>query len=504
MGFLLEMKNVSKSFGNNLVLKGVNIQLHPGEVLALLGENGAGKSTLIKILGGIHTKDSGEIWINGQKQEIACVTDAQKSGIRIIHQEIILVPERTIADNIFLGREPQKHLGFIDREQMLRDTQALIDSFDFDFKADMRISELSLGKQQLVEILKAISTDARIIVMDEPTSSLSEYEVNILFSIIEKLKMRGVGIIFISHKIPELYRIADRVTVLRDGMAIETAPMQQIDKDRLISLMVGRTLTNYYIKTENNILGKSLEVRSLCSKRYFKNISFYARYGEIVGFSGLVGAGRSEVMKAIFGMLPVHGGELLMDGRKLCIRKPADALNAGIAYIPENRREEGLILRNTVTFNMTLVALRQIMRGLSNVHRKKEAIVNEYVDKFGIKITSPEQLAGTLSGGNQQKVVISKWLANNPKVLVLDEPTRGIDVGSKAEIYRIINDLAQKGCSVILISSELPEIINMCDRIYVMNAGSITGEFDSDEFSQERIMHCAATGVSDENKGGHE
>ena len=465
MGFLLEMKNVSKSFGNNLVLKGVNIQLNPGEVLALLGENGAGKSTLIKILGGIHTKDSGEIWINGQKQEIACVADAQKSGIRIIHQEIILVPERTIADNIFLGREPQKNFGFIDREQMLRDTQALIDSFDFDFKADMRISELSLGKQQLVEILKAISTDARIIVMDEPTSSLSEYEVNILFSIIEKLKMRGVGIIFISHKIPELYRIADRVTVLRDGMAIETAPMQQIDKDRLISLMVGRTLTNYYIKTENNILGKSLEVRSLCSKRYFKNINFYARYGEIVGFSGLVGAGRSEVMKAIFGMLPIHGGELLMDGRKLCIRKPADALNAGIAYIPENRREEGLILRNTVAFNMTLVALRQIMRGLSNVRRKKEGIVNEYVDKFGIKIASPEQLAGTLSGGNQQKVVISKWLANNPKVLILDEPTRGIDVGSKAEIYRIINDLAQKGCSVILGRVHTNESKIMANRI---------------------------------------
>lgn len=497
MNCLLEMKNVCKSFGSNSVLNNVNIQLFSGEVLALLGENGAGKSTLIKILGGIHEKDSGEIWIQQQKREINSVADAQKNVIRIIHQEIILVPERTVADNVFLGREPKTKFGFIDRKKMRLDTQALIDSFEFDFDADTCIADLSLGKQQMVEILKAVSTDARIIVMDEPTSSLSEFEVNVLFDIIKKLKARGCGIIFISHKIPELYRIADRVTVLRDGIAIETTMMQEIDKDRLIGLMVGRTLTKYYIKTQNEIREKSLEVKNLSSNRFFKDICFHARYGEIVGFSGLVGAGRSEVMKAVFGMLPFNGGQILMDGKPIFIKKPADALRAGIAYISENRREEGLILSNSVAFNLTLVALRQIMHGICNPKEKKAEIVRDYVDRFNIKISSPEQQAGKLSGGNQQKVVISKWLANYPRVLILDEPTRGIDVGSKVEIYRIMNDLAKNGCSIIMISSELPEIINMCDRIYVMNSGKITGEFNAGNFSQEEIMRCASTSKAD-------
>ena len=490
--YLLEMRNVSKSFGANQVLSGVSINLHRGEVLALLGENGAGKSTLIKILGGIHPLDGGSILVDGEEKKIHSVADASACGIQIIHQEIILVPERSVADNIFLGREPRTKLGFVDHAAMVRETQRMLDSFHFDFSATAKISELSIGMQQLVEILKAVSSDARIIVMDEPTSSLSDHETEILFSIIEKLKRANVGIIYISHKIPELYRIADRVTVLRDGQAIDTKPLSKIDADSLIGLMVGRVLTKYYIKTQNEIRGRSLEARGLTASRWFQDVNFYARYGEIVGFSGLVGAGRTEVMKSIFGMLRRESGELFIDGKPAQIRTPLDALRAGIAYIPENRREEGLILGNTVGFNMTLVALRRLIRGIRDDRAGKREIIEKYVDQFSIKITSPQQLAGNLSGGNQQKVVLSKWLANRPRVLILDEPTRGIDVGSKAEIYQIINALAAEGCSILLVSSELPEIINMCDRLYVMSAGRITGEFEAKDFSQEEIMRCAA------------
>lgn len=486
--YLLEMKGISKSFGTNRVLNKVDINVRAGEVLALLGENGAGKSTLIKILGGIYTKDEGEIYIDGQPIEINSVADAQKYGVRIIHQEIVLVPERSVAANIFLGREPRTKRGFVDYKRMERETAQMIEQLGLSMSPNDLVSELTIGMQQMVEIMQAVSTNAKIVVMDEPTSSLSEYESKILFETIHRLKSMSVGIIYISHRMNEIFNISERITVLRDGKGICTVVTKESTSEDLINKMVGRTLTKYYIKTKNEIKGKSLEVIGLECKNLFHDISFYARYGEIVGFSGLVGAKRTEVMKTVFGILPSTGGTIRMDGEEVSLKSPRDALEKGIAYIPENRREEGLILLNTVEFNMSLVALRFLIRGIKKDKRRQDEIVEEFINKFSIKVTSKEQLAGNLSGGNQQKVVLGKWLANAPRVLILDEPTRGIDVGSKAEIYGIINELAASGISIIMVSSELPEIINMCDRVYVMCEGRITGELGAEELTQERIM----------------
>lgn len=491
--YLLEMKNISKSFGTNRVLEKIDINVKAGEVLALLGENGAGKSTLIKILGGIYSRDEGEIYINGEKIEIHSVMDAQKNGIRIIHQEIVLVPERSVATNIFMGREPRTKAGFVDYRKMEEETEQIIKKFGLSILPDELVSGLTIGMQQMVEIMRAVSANAKIVVMDEPTSSLSEHETEILFGIINQLRNMNVGIIYISHRMNEIFQIAERVTVLRDGKKICTVETEKSNKEELINQMVGRTLTKYYIKTKNEIKQKSLEVKNLESKNLFHNISFYGRYGEIVGFSGLVGAKRTEVMKTVFGIIPFNEGTVYMDGKPVTIKNPKDALEAGIAYIPENRREEGLVLLNTVGFNMTLVALRFLIRGITCDYKKKKEIIDGFIDKLSIKVTSKEQLAGNLSGGNQQKVVLAKWLANNPKVLILDEPTRGIDVGSKAEIYGIINELAAHGISVIMVSSELPEIINMCDRVYIMCEGRITGELTSNELSQEKVMMLSST-----------
>lgn len=495
--YLLEMKEITKSFGTNLVLDKINLSVSAGEVHALLGENGAGKSTLIKILGGIYTKDAGEIWIDGKQAEIHSVAEAQKNGIRIIHQEIVLVPERSVAANIFLGREPRTKAGFLDYKRMKDETEKMIQSFGLLIRPDELVSGLTIGMQQMVEIMRAVSVKAKIVVMDEPTSSLSEHETEILFETIERLKKMDVGIIYISHRMNEIFRVAKRITVLRDGKAICTVKTGECTSEELINRMVGRTLTKYYIKSKNEIKGKSLEIKGLENKKLFHGINFYARYGEIVGFSGLVGAKRTEVMKTIFGILPKDSGTILMDGKEVALKTPGDALEKGIAYIPENRREEGLILMNTVEFNMSLVALRFLIHGIKKDKRKQDEQVDEFIKKFSIKITSKEQTAGNLSGGNQQKVVLGKWLANAPKVLILDEPTRGIDVGSKAEIYSIINELAANGISIIMVSSELPEIINMCDRVYVMCEGRITGELKAEELTQERLMMYSSPRLTD-------
>lgn len=497
---LLKMQNICKSFPGVKVLDQVNLDLKEGEVHALLGENGAGKSTLIKILGGIYTADSGSIFLQGKEVKVNSVMDAQKNEIRIIHQEIVLVPFRTITENMFLGRELKSKAGFLDKKQMYEETDKIIREFGLNLSPDTLIQDLSIGMQQLVEIMKAVSTEARIIVMDEPTSSLSDHEVALLFKTIGLLKEKGAGIIYISHKISELYEIADRVTVLRDGHTIQTCRISEVSSEQLINMMVGRELTKYYIKTDNLIGGVSLEVKKLCCGRKIKDVSFYARYGEIVGFSGLVGAGRTEVMKGIFGILRTDSGSICLDGKQIDIRRPRDAICAGIAYIPEDRKNEGLILINSVAFNMTLAALKEIIKGIRVNKKKRAEMVKHYVDAFSIKVTSGEQLVGNLSGGNQQKVVLGKWLANKPKVIILDEPTRGIDVGSKSEIYRIVNQLAGEGVSIILVSSELPEVINMCDRVYIMSEGHIRGEISRSEFSQEKIMDYAAGRRADETE----
>ena len=488
---LLEMSKITKAFASNVVLNGVELSVNEGEVVAILGENGAGKSTLIKILGGIYKADSGEIRVNGEVKNISTSAAAGENGIRIIHQEIVLVPDRTIAANVFLGRELKNRRGLVDAKLMERETQKIIDDLQLDLRAGQLVGNLTMGMQQLVEIIKAISADAKIVVMDEPTSSLSQGEVEILFGIIRLLQKKGVGIIYISHRLEELFTITDRIVVLRDGEMVGNVPTAKADKDSLIKMMVGRELSNYYTRNKREIRGISLEVKGLSHEKYFTNVNFCARYGEIVGFAGLVGAGRTELMKTIFGTYQKTGGDIFLDGKKMNIRKPEDAIRCGIAYVSEDRRGEGLILKNDVKFNMGLVCLSDFVKGIHVKENDWDRMVEEYRKKFSIKITSPKQLTGNLSGGNQQKIVLSKWLAKNPKVIILDEPTRGIDVGAKAEIYAIIDELAARGVSVIMISSELTEIINMCNRCYVMCEGQITGELQEEEFSQEVMMQYA-------------
>lgn len=485
-----------KAFASNVVLTGVRLSVGAGEVVAILGENGAGKSTLVKILGGIYKADSGEIHINGTLKTIHSVAAAGASGIRIIHQEIILVPARTIAANVFMGRELKDKFGFVDAKRMEKETQRVIDDLHLNLRADQYVEDLSIGMQQLVEIIKAVSANARIVVMDEPTSSLSQGEVDTLFLIIRLLKEKGVGIIYISHRLEELFAITDRIVVLRDGRITGDVFTADANKDELIRMMVGRKLESYYTRNKHEVKEISLEVKGLGHDRHFRDISFYARYGEIVGFAGLVGAGRTELMKTIFGAFQKSGGEIYLDGQNIEIKRPQDAIDKGIVYVPEDRRSEGLILKNDVEFNMGLACLPDFIKAIGVKQAAWEKMVEDYRKKFSIKITSGKQLAGSLSGGNQQKVVLSKWLAKNPRVMILDEPTRGIDVGSKAEIYSIIDELASKGVSIIMVSSELPEIINMCNRCYIMCEGRITGELSEAEFSQESMMTFATSTAS--------
>jgi len=488
---LLKMTNISKSFGSNKVLDGIEIEVDRGEVVALLGENGAGKSTLIKILGGIYHADTGSVYIDGVEKKIQSAKDAGKEGIRIIHQEIVLVPDRTIAANVFLGRELRKH-GLVDYKAMRDETQKVLDDLKIPLDADTYVRDLPLGMQQLVEIVKAVSADARIIVMDEPTSSLSQGETETLFKIIERLTREGVGIIYISHRLDELFRITDRILVIRDGISVGNVETKTAVREELVNMMVGRELTSYYTRNKHEIGEIALEVRDLCNaEEGIKNLNFHVRYGEVIGFAGLVGAKRTETMKTIFGAYKKTSGEILLEGKPVDIKSPKDAISNGIIYASEDRKKEGLVLMNDIEFNMGLANLSEYVKFLRVNRKSWGSMIEEYVKKFSIKITSANQIAGDLSGGNQQKVVLSKWLACDPKVIILDEPTRGIDVGSKSEIYEIIDELAGKGCAVIIVSSELPEIINMCNRCYVLCEGRLTGELQEKDFSQEAIMTMA-------------
>jgi ribose transport system ATP-binding protein/inositol transport system ATP-binding protein len=488
---LLQMQNISKSFSGVNVLKKVDFELKSGEVHALLGENGAGKSTLIKILGGIHHADSGKIIINGTERKINDVRTARVNGISIIHQEIVLVPYLSVAENLFLGQEKSSAVGTLDKKRMLEEAQGMFDSFGLEIDAASMVAELTIAQRQLVEIVKAVFFNACIIVMDEPTSSLSENEIQKLFVTIRQLKEKGVGIIYISHKLSELFEISDRVTVLRDGHMIATKETAETTANELITMMVGRELTDFYTRTFNEVGEAVLEVKDLCRKGVISKVSFSVRSGEVVGFAGLLGAGRSEIMRAIFGLDPLDSGEIYLKGKKVLISNPRDAINFGIAFVPEDRKKEGLVLENSLMFNMTLLVLSKIMRSLRIDIQKRNQIVENYIKRFSIKTSSEHQIVNSLSGGNQQKVLIAKWLAIEPAVLILDEPTRGVDVGAKAEIYDIINNLAKSGVAVIFISSELPEIINMCDRTYVVCNGKISGHLERSEFTQEKIMTCA-------------
>lgn len=492
--FALEMKGISKSFPGVKALDDVSLSVKKGTVHALMGENGAGKSTLMKILAGIYKPDKGELFLKGEKVEFNNPRDALHYGISMIHQELSFISELTVADNIFLGREPclGKSKVINKKEQTVRALK-LFNQYKIDLDPDKRMSALSVSDRQMVEIVKAVSNNADIIVMDEPTSAITEREVEKLFEIIKMLTSQGKSIIYISHKMDEIFKIADDITVLRDGCFIDSKPSAELNHDQLISLMVGRELKDVYqSKTAKNET-VFMEVKNLTRKGSFENISFTVHQGEVIGIAGLVGAGRTEVVESIFGVYPPHSGEIYINQKKVVHKHPKQAINNGIALVTEDRKQTGLNLTGSVRDNITLVNLRKFAFFNNIISQKKENhVVDEQIQSLKIKTPNRNIAVKNLSGGNQQKIVIAKWLINNPDILILDEPTRGIDIGAKAQIYKIISDFASSGRSVIVISSEMPELFGICDRIIVMSEGQLFGEFTRKEFDQEKIMACCA------------
>lgn len=489
---LLQMTGIDKSFPGVHALQSVHFDLRRGEVHALLGENGAGKSTLIKILGDIYQKDKGEILVNGEKVTINSVEDARKAGVSIIHQELVLVPWLSIAENMFLGREPLNKLGLVDYGKMNREAKKYLVDFGLDLDPLTPIAKLNIAQQQMVEIVKAISFSSNIVVMDEPTSSLSDKEAEALFESIRKLKARGVGIIYISHRMSELNIVADRVTVLRDGQYVATKNVKESTTDDLIALMVGRSMTNYYTRTYNNFPETALKVEGLTTNR-IHDVSFEAKRGEILGFAGLIGCGRSETMEAIFGLDKIKSGTIELYGKKISGMKPDRIIKEGIGLVPEDRRGEGMFGVMDIKFNATLKVLDEFIGKLHVNANKERKITQHGIDSLKIKTPTMKTPIASLSGGNQQKVIIASWLAAGPKVLIVDEPTRGIDVGAKGEIYEIMNRLAAEGVTILMVSSDLPEVLNMSDRIAVMCEGTISKILDRTEASQEVIMQYAVS-----------
>ena len=491
---LVVMEAIAKDFPGVRALDDARFELLPSEVHALVGENGAGKSTLMKILAGVYHRDAGRILFKGSEVEIRSPHEAQQLGISIIHQELNLMPHLTVAQNIFIGREPRRGFGALLDDRDLNDQARLLFQ-ELNLKMDHRrkVGELSVAGQQMVEIAKALSFKAEVLIMDEPTATLTEIEIDELFRIIRQLRERGVGVVHISHRLEELKQISDRVTVMRDGRYIDTVKTTEAPIDKIISMMVGRTI----FETTPELPGRPdpevvVEVRGLNRGRMVRDVSFQLRKGEILGFAGLVGAGRTEVARAIFGADRLQSGEILVHGQKVDIKSPADAVRHGIGYLSEDRKRFGLCLGMDVETNVLLAALRRYLGVLGAVRsRLTESVARSQVDHLAIKTPSLRQKARNLSGGTQQKVVVAKWLTADMEILIFDEPTRGIDVGAKSEIYRLLNDLAREGKSIIMISSELPEILRMSHRIIVMCEGRITGELTSAEATQERIMTYA-------------
>ena len=488
---LLEMRGIVKSFPGVLALRGVDLDLHPGEVLALLGENGAGKSTLIKVLGGAQVPDGGSVHLNGAALALQTPAEARRAGIAVIYQEFNLVPGLTAAENIFLGAEPTR-LGLIRKGEELRRARALFARIGIQVDPATRCSDLSVAQQQAVEIAKALTADVRILVMDEPSATLAPPEVERLFAVIRELKARGIGVIYISHRLDEIFAVADRVTVLRDGQNVGTRAIGNVNRDELIALMVGRSLDQEYPRHQANLGPPRLIVQGLCRGEAVRDVSLTIHSGEVLGLTGLVGSGRTETARLIFGADRRDAGTITLDGKQLDIRQPRDAINAGIALLTEDRKAQGLILGQSVRANFGLPNLAAFLR-LGFVSRRRErAAFDRFKQPLRIKLADDEVLAKTLSGGNQQKVVLAKWLQRNCDVVIFDEPTRGIDVGARYEIYLLINELAANGKAILFISSELPEVLGMADRILVMHEGRITGTItDVEKATQEQILRLA-------------
>ncbi|MCX7028346.1 MAG: sugar ABC transporter ATP-binding protein [Spirochaetes bacterium] len=491
---IIVVRNLNKSFPGVHALKDVHFDLFPGEVHTLVGENGAGKSTLMKVLSGVYQKDSGEILLDGKPVEVPNPKTAQRLGISIIHQELNLMNHLTAAQNIFIGREPKSAFGiFLDEKKLNEKASELFALLKMDIDPRVKIAKLTIAKQQMVEIVKALSYDARVLIMDEPTASLNDAEIEELFTIIRDLRSKGVAIIYISHRMDELFKISDRITVMRDGQYIDTLKAGDTNLDYIIALMVGRTIDasapQVNLSANRPVV---FEVKGLNHGDVLKDINFEARKGEILGFAGLMGAGRTEAARAIFGADPIDSGEVRVNGKKVNIRRPSDAVRHGIGYLSEDRKRYGVALGMDVEANSALASMKQFT-GFAGFVKNKEIrkAAQEKVEKLSIKTPSLQQKLKFLSGGNQQKVVVAKWLIRNCDILFFDEPTRGIDIGAKQEIYALLNDLAAAGKTIIMISSELPEILKLSHRIIVMCEGRITGELSASEATQEKIMRLA-------------
>ena len=489
------MRGIVKLFPGVRALKGVELDLRPGEVHALLGENGAGKSTLIKVLGGAHRPDEGSIEIDGQPVEITSPAESQRAGVGIIYQEFNLVPAMTARENIFLGQEGS-HIGILPVREERRKARELFERLGVDLDPESLVRRLTVAQQQVVEIAKALLLESRIIVMDEPSAALSPREVEGLFRIIRELKSQGIGIVYVSHRLDEIFEICDRATIYRDGEHIATRPIAELTRESIIELMVGRKLENEFphrqTSTETRTSGGGLVVLNLNRGSEVRDVSFNVRRGEIVALTGLVGAGRTETVRLIFGADQRDSGSVKLDGRELAIRSPRDAIRAGICLLTEDRKHQGLVLNRSVLENFGLPNLLSFSSGGLINRRRERAAFDRYVDQLRIRVSGPDQRAANLSGGNQQKVVLAKWLERNAEVVIFDEPTRGIDVGAKYEIYLLMQQLAADGKAVLMISSELPEVLGMADRIIVMHEGRVTGEItDVESATQEDIMNLA-------------
>jgi ribose transport system ATP-binding protein len=491
---ILAMRGIGKNFPGVVALDQVDFEVYPGEIVALAGENGAGKSTLMKILGGVYQPDSGILQIGGQNIVIGSVSEAIERGIGFIHQELNVLDNLDIGENVFLGREPVwgGPLKLVDRRRLYSETESYLNRLGLNVSGRTPLADLSIAQQQMVEIAKALSLNARILIMDEPTSSLTLTETARLLEVVKELRAQGVSIIYITHRLGEIAQIADRVVVLRDGRNAGFLKREEISHDRIVKLMVGRDIDHFYAQAATSKKPRYFEVKGLRTSRYPQHsISFDVGRGEILGLAGLIGAGRSEVVRAIFGVDTLLSGSLFLDGKKIEIRSPRDAIANGIYLIPEDRRDSGLILEMVIRENITLPALRRYASvGLIDRNREQN-IAAEMCAKLKIKAPSIETKAGNLSGGNQQKMVLAKWLSLNPKLFIFDEPTRGIDVGAKAEIYQLMRDLAESGVAIIMISSEMEEILGESDRVAVMHEGSLTGILEREECSEESIMRLA-------------
>lgn len=499
---LLEMRDIVKEFPGVRALDGVSFALEKGEFHALVGENGAGKSTLMKVLSGVYPEGSfsGDIFVDARPVHFNSIRDSEAAGVAIIFQELSLVKELTVGENIFLGQEPSRR-GIIDWSELYHRATSILHDLNLSMDPRVKVGSLGIGQQQLVEIAKALSKDARILVLDEPTAALTESEVETLFSILRKLKDGGVGLVYISHKLDEVFRMSDRITVLRDGRTVATHPASELDKEKVIRWMVGREVGDIFPKVDHELGSIALEVRNLSArslenpnKKLVDSVSFSVRKGEVLGIAGLMGAGRTELLMAIFGAWKGRlEGEILVEGRRALIGSPADAIVAGIGFVTEDRKRFGLILDQSILDNLTLAGLKEISGPFIRNRTREMIAARKPIDSLRIKASSPLTSAGTLSGGNQQKVVLGKWLLTEPKILFLDEPTRGIDVGAKQEIYAETNKLAKEGLAIVLVSSELPEILGLSDRIIVLHEGRITAEFARHEATPEMVM-TAATG----------